>query len=48
MNIHEYQAKELLKKFGASVPKGVAIYNIDEITRKIKNLDFENIFRFPR
>ena len=23
MNIHEYQAKELLKKFGAPVPNGV-------------------------
>ena len=32
MNIHEHQAKELLREFGASVPKGVVIYNIDELT----------------
>ena len=44
MNIHEYQAKELLKKFGAPVPKGVAIYNIDEITSKIKNLDSNKVY----
>ena len=36
MNIHEHQAKELLKKFGAPVPTGVAIYNIKEIPKKIK------------
>ena len=36
MNIHEHQAKELLKKFGAPVPTGVTIYNIKEIPKKIK------------
>ncbi len=38
MNIHEYQAKGLLREFGASVPKGVIIYNINELTQKIKTL----------
>ena len=38
MNIHEYQAKELLKEFSAPVPKGVVIYNISEITQKVKVL----------
>ena len=38
MNIHEYQAKELLKEFSAPVPKGVVIYNISEITQKVKIL----------
>ena len=38
MNIHEYQAKNLLKEFGAPVPKGVVVYNIDELTQKIKTL----------
>jgi len=38
MNIHEYQAKELLREFGAPVPKGVVIYNISEIAKKIKVL----------
>ena len=36
MNIHEYQAKELLKEFGAPIPKGVVIYDIKEIQQKIK------------
>ena len=43
MNIHEYQAKDLLKKFGASVPKGVVIYNIEEISQKIKTLGTNNL-----
>ncbi len=30
MNIHEYQAKELLKKFGVNVLKGGVAYTIDE------------------
>ena len=38
MNIHEYQAKELLREFSAPVPKGVVIYNISEITQKVKVL----------
>ena len=36
MNIHEYQAKDLLKKFKAPVPKGVLIKNVSEINKKIK------------
>ncbi len=27
MNIHEYQAKKILKDFGAPVPNGVAVLN---------------------
>ncbi len=38
MNIHEHQAKELLKEFGAPVSKGVVIYNLSEIDEKIKEL----------
>ena len=37
MNIHEHQAKELLKEFGAPVPKGVVIFDINEIDKKIIN-----------
>jgi len=36
MNIHEYQAKDLLKEFGAPVPKGVVIYDIKKISQEIK------------
>ena len=43
MNIHEYQAKDLLKEFGASVPKGVVIYDIKEISKKIKTLGTKHL-----
>ena len=39
MNIHEHQAKELLKEFGAPVSKGVVIFSLDEIDEKIQNLN---------
>ena len=38
MNIHEHQAKELLKEFGAPVSKGVVIFSLSEIDKKIKEL----------
>ena len=38
MNIHEHQAKELLKEFGAPVSKGVVIHNLNEIDEKIIEL----------
>ena len=38
MNIHEYQAKELLKQFGAPVSNGVVIFSLDEIKSKISQL----------
>ena len=39
MNIHEYQAKKLLKEFGAPVSKGVVIHSLNEIDEKIKQLN---------
>ena len=39
MNIHEYQAKKLLKDFGAPVSKGVVIFSLKEIDQKIKQLN---------
>ena len=38
MNIHEYQAKKILKEFGAPVPNGVVIFSIDNIKDNIKKL----------
>ena len=38
MNIHEHQAKEILKEFGAPVSKGVVIFSVNEIKEKITNL----------
>lgn len=30
MNIHEYQAKEILKQYGVAVPEGIAAFTVDE------------------
>ena len=38
MNIHEHQAKDLLKNYGANVSNGVVILSEEEITKKIKEL----------
>jgi len=38
MNIHEHQAKELLKKFGAPVPNGVVAFSLEEALKKSKLL----------
>ena len=43
MNIHEYQAKEILKKFGAKVPKGVPVFSLSEIETKAKLLKSNKI-----
>ena len=43
MNIHEYQAKDLLREFGAPVPKGVIVHDANEILKKIKVLDTKNL-----
>ena len=39
MNIHEHQAKEILKAFGAPVSQGVVIFSLQEISEKIKTLN---------
>ncbi len=39
MNIHEYQAKQILKKFGALVPKGFFALSVDELLKKAKLLE---------
>ena len=41
MNIHEHQAKQILKKYGASVPKGVFALSVDELLKKAKTLKTE-------
>jgi succinyl-CoA synthetase beta subunit len=38
MNIHEHQAKELLKSYGAPVSNGVVILNVNEIKEKVRQL----------
>ena len=41
MNIHEHQAKLILKKYGASVPKGVFAWSVEELVQKAKTLKTE-------
>ncbi len=38
MNIHEYQAKSLLKEFGVAVPRGQVAYNVDEAMEAANSL----------
>jgi len=41
MNIHEHQAKEILKKYGAKVPEGVFAFDVKELIEKAKSLNTE-------
>ena len=38
MNIHEHQAKKILKEFGAPVSKGIVIFSLNELDEKFKEL----------
>jgi succinyl-CoA synthetase beta subunit len=38
MNIHEYQGKEILKKYGVSVPNGKVAFTVDEAVEAAKEL----------
>ena len=39
MNIHEHQAKQILKKYGATVPEGVFALSVEELIKKAKLLN---------
>jgi len=41
MNIHEHQAKQFLKKYGAVVPEGIFAFTADELVKKAKSLKTE-------
>jgi succinyl-CoA synthetase beta subunit len=38
MNIHEYQAKAVLREFGAPVPRGIPAMSVDEAVKAAKDL----------
>ncbi|MFQ5901385.1 MAG: ATP-grasp domain-containing protein, partial [Thermodesulfobacteriota bacterium] len=38
MNIHEYQAKEILKKYNVTVPRGAVAFTSDEAYSIAKEL----------
>tara|TARA_Y100000590_G_scaffold409147_1_gene500985 strand:- start:1587 stop:2747 length:1161 start_codon:yes stop_codon:yes gene_type:complete len=39
MNIHEHQAKKILKEFGVEVPNGIVAFTVNEIAQKAKQLN---------
>ncbi|MDA7832437.1 ADP-forming succinate--CoA ligase subunit beta [Candidatus Pelagibacter sp.] len=41
MNIHEHQAKKILKEYGAVVPEGIFAFTVDELIEKSKSLKTE-------
>jgi len=41
MNIHEHQAKKILKKYGAVVPEGFFALTVDELVEKARSLKTE-------
>ncbi len=43
MNIHEYQAKEIFKKFGINVQNGAIIFSLNEINQNFKKLKTSKI-----
>ena len=38
MKIHEYQGKEILRKYGVTVPRGIACMNVDEAVKAAETL----------
>ena len=43
MNIHEHQAKKILKKYGAIVPEGVFALSVDELVKKAKSIKTDKL-----
>ena len=39
MNIHEHQAKDILREFGAPVSKGIVVFSVEEIKKNISKLN---------
>ena len=38
MKIHEYQGKEILKRFGVPVPRGIPCFSVDEAVKAAETL----------
>ena len=38
MKIHEYQGKELFRRYGVPVPRGIPVFSVDEAVRAAKSL----------
>ena len=46
MKIHEYQAKEILKKYNVPVQDGVAIHSLTELDNAISTLQSRGISQY--
>ena len=46
MKIHEYQAKEILKKYNVPIQDGIAIKNLSEVDNAISQLQQRGINQF--
>ena len=44
MNIHEHQAKAVLKEFGVNVPRGFPAFTVDEAVKAAKALKGTKVF----
>ncbi len=44
MNIHEYQAKELLEKYGVAVPKGIPAMSVEEAVRAAEEMSDSSLY----
>ncbi len=44
MNIHEYQAKDLLEKYGVAVPKGIAAMSVDEAVAAAESMSDSSLY----
>lgn len=38
MNVHEYQGKEILRKYGVATPRGIACFSVDEAVKAAEEL----------
>jgi succinyl-CoA synthetase beta subunit len=38
MNVHEYQGKEILRKYGVATPRGIACFTVDEAVKAAESL----------
>ena len=41
MKIHEYQAKDIFRKFGVRVPRGIPAFSVDEAVKAAEELGGE-------
>lgn len=45
MNIHEYQGKEILRKYGVTTPRGFPCFSVDEAVRSRKKTGWQCLGR---